>query len=292
MPAVSELPQGNVNASRAASVKRDFSSAIVKGGSNLPAKMIVHGGPGVGKTDLAAQSPDPVFIISPGENGIDTLMSSGQVNEVSVLPEVQQWEDVLDMIDWLTTSDHSFKTTVIDCFTGLDAVCEAYVVRTLFAGDSGPGGYGSFGAGERAKFAEWNSLLSRLDGLRAKRKMRLLLLGHTKVGNKKNPVGLDYGRFVPEMSDRLWERTFGWSDICFYASFDTKVDPVQKGATKGKVRDLAGRTIYTTPSAAWDAKNRHGLPDEIPMGESSREAWNNIVAAMKAAKDATKGAVE
>lgn len=254
--------------------------------------MIIHGGAGVGKSSLVSHAPDVVFLPSPGENGIDTLMSAGLAQGVAVLPEVKQWEMATDIIEELTVKDHGFKTLAVDVFTGLDPVCEEFVVRTEFGGERGAGGYGSFGAGERAKFSAWNRFLAQLDKLREAKRMRLVLLGHTKVGNKKNPLGLDYGRFIPEMSDKLWDRTFGWCDICLFANFYTEVSAESKGATKGKAKGGSQRVMYTTNAAGYDAKNRHGLPEEIDMGSSSKEAWENLVAAMVAAKQATKGAVE
>jgi len=39
--------------------------------------------------------------------------------------------------------------------------------------------------------------------------------------------------------------------------------------------------IYTEHHAAYEAKNRSGLPSEIEMGTSGKEAWENLKTALK-----------
>ena len=48
------------------------------------------------------------------------------------------------------------------------------------------------------------------------------------------------------------------------------------------------RIILTEWSPAADAKNRHNLPDEIPMGCSAKEAWTNFIDAVKSGKQQTQ----
>ena len=46
--------------------------------------------------------------------------------------------------------------------------------------------------------------------------------------------------------------------------------------------------MYTERSAAYDAKNRLGLPGEIEMGNSAAEAWAEFMAAIKAGREIQK----
>ena len=53
-----------------------------------------------------------------------------------------------------------------------------------------------------------------------------------------------------------------WCDLLLFCNYKTMVmtsETKKKKATGGK------RVMYTTHHPAWDAKNRHGLPDELPM---------------------------
>ena len=38
--------------------------------------------------------------------------------------------------------------------------------------------------------------------------------------------------------------------------------------------------LYTSYTACWDAKNRHGLPDEIVMGDDAPESWEHLLDAL------------
>jgi len=42
--------------------------------------------------------------------------------------------------------------------------------------------------------------------------------------------------------------------------------------------------MYCERRAAWDAKNRFGLPEDIDMGSSAEEAFQNFKAAMAAGR--------
>ncbi len=65
-----------------------------------------------------------------------------------------------------------------------------------------------------------------------------------------------------------------------FADYHTEV--IEEGNRK-KGRGGTRRVFYTTHTATYEAKNRHGLPEEIEMGESGKEAWNNFITAVKAA---------
>ena len=58
-----------------------------------------------------------------------------------------------------------------------------------------------------------------------------------------------------------------WADMVLFCNYKTTVVNVDgQGATKGKNKVFGGeRVIYTTHHNCWDAKNRFGLDDRIPM---------------------------
>jgi hypothetical protein len=57
--------------------------------------------------------------------------------------------------------------------------------------------------------------------------------------------------------------------------------------TKGKARGGSRRKLYTEHTAAFDAKNRHGLPAEIDGGHGAAEPWANLASALHAARSTT-----
>jgi hypothetical protein len=131
--------------------------------------------------------------------------------------------------------------------------------------------------------ADWRNLLNGLDRLRAQRRMSILALGHTKINTFKNPEGADYDRYAVDVHHKSWGLTHKWADLVLFANFVAHVD-ARKGDGKGKAKGGGRRVLYTTRTAAYDAKNRHGLPEQIDGGRSAEEAWSNFAAAMQAGK--------
>jgi hypothetical protein len=54
-----------------------------------------------------------------------------------------------------------------------------------------------------------------------------------------------------------------WADVVLFANYVTRIAEKDSGKTRG----VGGkeRVLYATHTAAYDAKNRHGLPDKLPF---------------------------
>jgi hypothetical protein len=114
--------------------------------------------------------------------------------------------------------------------------------------------------------------------------MAIICLCHAKVQPFKNPEGADYDRYQPDLHHKTWALTHRWADIVLFANFYTVIaneSQASKGAAKGKARGGTERVMFCERTAAYDAKNRHGLPAELSMGSSGTEAWANFIEAMK-----------
>lgn len=256
----------------------------IKGGKGLPSRVVFHGQAGIGKSTFAAHAPDPIFLLSAGETGLHTLIDSGLVKETSSI-EVHEWEQLIPLIEDLTTQEHKHRTLVLDTMDGFEKLANGYVCRTQFANDWSPKGFANYAAGNRAvSDGPWRDLLVALDKLREVRRMSILCLAHTGVGNHKNPTGSDFNRWVPDSFKGVWAQTYAWCDICLYG-YREVVTTKEQGDSKAKGKGIDVRIMATEWSAAWDAKNRHNLPAEIEMGNNGKEAWANFIAALKAGKD-------
>ncbi len=266
--------------SSASTPKRDWSKEIKTKGSGLPSRLIVHGVEGVGKTSFAANAPNPIVLMARGETGLETLIDSGRLKEVPHFPELMIFADVIESLEWLRDNDHDFKTIVIDTLNGLERLCHEFVCKRDFANDWGNHGFTSYMTGFEISLADWRLLLNLLDEIREKKKMAVICLCHTRVNTFKNPEGADFDRYAPAMHQKTWELTHRWADHVLFANFYTVVEAAD-GQAKGKAVGGQQRVMYTERHAAYDAKNRAGLPEEIEMGNSGPEAWNNFLSAMK-----------
>lgn len=265
---------------------RNWGATVKTAGTGLPSRLVVHGVEGVGKTSLAANAPKPIFLMARGETGLETLLDSGRVKETPHLPEIMTWADCMSALEWLTESEHDYRTLVFDTLNGLERLCHEHVCDRDYKGEWGKQGFTSYMQGYDVSLADWRLFLSAVDRLREQKKMATIALCHTKVQTFKNPEGADYDRYQPAIHAKTWELTHRWADHVLFANYFSVVEQVSKDGKKGKASGGQQRVLYTTRHAAWDAKNRAGLPEEIEMGQSGQEAWSNLVAALKAGKEA------
>lgn len=256
-------------------------------GNNLPSRYILHAVEGWGKTSLAAQLAAPVFIQTGSETGLETLIDAGRLPEVAHFPAVQSWESLLGLIETLTVDEHSYKSLALDTLNGAESLCHQFICHRDFSDEWGNKGFGSYNKGYEVALPEWSRLLIALDRLRTERRMTIFLLCHTKVKPFKNPEGPDYDRYQPDVHEKTWGLTHKWADCVLFGNFEVAVATDRPEAKKGKASG-GYRILYTERHAAYDAKNRFGLPSDIEMGDSAVQAWTNFSGAVKAARKATE----
>lgn len=245
---------------------------------------MIQGRPAVGKTTIAAQTPDPIFVMSPGETGLHTLIDSGQIPASIPNMEVSHWSNLMDILEELRTAKHGRKTLVLDVINGFEKLANTFVCERDYGGDMTTKGFMNYQVGYRTvAMGEWKLFLSAMDRLRTERKMMILMLAHTGVGNHKNPQGDDFNRWMPMFDGKAaWEQTFAWADAVLFADYEvhtTKKD--DQPTTKAKGFGGSKRFLRVNWEAAFDAKNRYGWLDDIDMGSSGAEAWTNLSEALK-----------
>lgn len=269
-------------ANGAAAVRTSFAD-IRKTGRGLPSRVILHGVGGVGKTSWAAYAPNPLFILSKGETGLETLMDQGQIPERSHL-EFSDWDDLQAFLQDFRTQEHDYKSLVFDTFDGFVGVAKDKALVDKFDNDAGPKGWLNYSAGDRyLADTVWPSFLASLDRIREERKMAIIGLAHTTQATYKNPRGPDYDRFVPDMYKDIWAATYGWADMVLFAHHEIYTEQA-KGEKKGKAYGGQRRVMQVELDAVADAKNRHGMKDPIDMGLTGQESWDNFIAAVKAGR--------
>jgi AAA domain len=235
-------------------------------------------------------APKPIFLQTRGETGLETLIEANQLPETSHFPEIMEWSSLLQAIDLLTESPHDYKVLVVDTVNGAERLCHEHVCAKSFGNDWGEQGFTGYMRGYEVALSDWREFLTKLDNLRLTRRMTVVLLCHTKVKQFKNPLGADYDRFQPDMHDKTWSLTHKWADCVLFGNFSTSVvgrggaevaDPSKKGKGMGGKQ----RLLYAVRDAAYDAKNRLGLPEEISMGLTPAEGWKNFLEAVKKGKE-------
>lgn len=214
---------------------------------------------GFGKTTFGANAPSPIFITA--EEG------AAQIG-VARFPVPERLADVYADIDTLAKEAHGYKTLVIDTLDALEPMVWNEVCKREGKKNIEELGYGK---GYTMALYDWRELLAKLDGLRKTLGMEIILLSHVKAKNFSNPLGPDYTRYEPTINPQAATLFKGWPDTTLFGIFEEAAVEAATGReiktvnAKGKAKGVASgrRVIKTERSAAWDAKNRYDLPNEI-----------------------------
>lgn len=250
-----------------------------------PSAVVMYGPPGIGKTSFGAATRKPIFMLDNQEDGLNTLKASGLLDAgIPSFPPVAKWDDVISQLNALRSEEHDYGTLVIDTIGGLERLCHKYVCERDFKGVWGEKGFGSYQQGFEQSIPVWRSLIDILDSLRTKQKMMIFMLSHSIIRPYKNPVEEDYDRFVVDLHHKTWAVTQKWADMVLFANYFVAIDKGQSNKQRAKGKGGKERVMHTEFDAAYDAKNRHNLPESIPMGGSGKEAWDNLLSAIKEGK--------
>ncbi len=224
---------------------------IRRGRISAATKVLLYGVEGVGKSTWASQWPAPIYLCS--EAGTEQL-------DVDRLPEPRTWSDVLQAVDALTSEQHTYQTLVVDTVDWLepllwDGVCQRNKWSTIEA----PG----YGRGYVEALGEWRLLLRRLEAVRA-RGIHVVLLGHSTIRRVSPPDSEPYDRYALKVHEKAAALLREWSDAVLFAQYDQVVGKA-KDARAARAHATGERVLRTVYGGGWDAKNRLGLADTIPM---------------------------
>jgi hypothetical protein len=244
--------------------------ALVKGKQQAPIRVLLFGVEGIGKSTFGADAPSPIFLGA--EDGTSQL-------DVTRFPQPSAWTDVLDAVRTLQNEEHSFKTLVLDTVDWAEPMLWSHICKR--DGQESIEAYG-YGKGYQAALDEWRIFLAALERLRAAKGMHVLLLAHSAIRPFKNPEGEDFDRYELKLNAKAGGLLKEWCDAVLFANFETFAS---KDSKTKRVRGVStgARLIYTERRAAYDAKNRYGLPDQLPL------SWADFFAAVQSGQPADPG---
>ncbi len=234
--------------------KRMTLGAVTRGKIAKPQRVVLYGVEGCGKTTWAAGAPSPIFLCS--ETGTEHV-------DVARFPVPQSWRDVIEALDALR-DQHDFRTLVIDTLDWLEPVVWAQTCATKENGKKRAEHIEDYGFAKGYIYAldVWRQLLARLDALREQRDMNVILIAHSQVKTFQSPDTEDYARFELKLHQKAASLVKEWADSVLFAEHETLTHE-QNNRTKGIA--TGERVIRTTRTAAYDAKNRAGLPATLPL---------------------------
>lgn len=244
-----------------------------------PQSIFFYGIPGIGKSEFAAAFPRPFFIIGPQEDGIKDLVEYGQVDKPVGIETVEHWSKLDATMKLAAKADA--QTIVVDSATDFERLCFVDFCNEHYNGVMGGNQEGFYAYSQGPKAAakrSWPNLLHHLirfreDGLHT------VMIGHAQVKPFNDPERDSYDRWIPDLDKETWGQTHKWASCVLFMNYDTET---KRSGTKIKAKKgVDGRTIYTSRTSHFDAKNRFRLPPTIDAGESGKEGFENFVNAFK-----------
>jgi hypothetical protein len=223
---------------------------IVRGKQKSAARVVVYGTEGIGKSTMASQFPSPLIL--------DTEDGSKHLDCARVI--CSDWITLESTMHELVRDAQGFETIVIDSADWMERIMIEQIVRQ--AGKKSIEDFG-FGKGYIHVQERVSKFLAIADQLIA-RGINVVFVAHSKVQRTSPPDQTDgYDRYELKLTKQVAPLLREWCDLLLFCNYRLKLVE----GSDGRIKASGGkeRVMYAERAAAWDAKNRFGLPEEMPM---------------------------
>jgi hypothetical protein len=219
-----------------------------------PPVILLYGVDGIGKTSLAAEFPDPVYLPTEGERPPSDV-------DMPTPGTLKSFDDLLDFFGELLTTEHDRKTVILDSLDGLEPLVWKATCRRL--GLQGIEDAG-FGKGYVEADTEWNELLGGVAAL-AQAGIAVVMLAHPEVIRFDSPITDPYSRYQPKLHKRANALVREQSDIVAFCNYRISIKE-KEVARQTRVAHAEGgkdRQVHLVEGPGFNAKNRYSMPDAI-----------------------------
>ena len=232
---------------------------ITRGKRQEAQKIVLYGSEGIGKSTFAAQFSQPLFIDTEGSTAHMDVMRFDPPSSFTML---------MEEIRYVKEHPEVCKTLVIDTADWAEQLCIAeFCAKKQISGIEEIG----YGKGYVYVAEDFGKMLNLLEETK-KRGIHIVITAHAQMRKFEQPDEMGaYDRWELKLQKKDAPLLKEWADMVLFANYKTIVVNVDnQGAAKGKNKAQGGkRVMYTEHHPCWDAKNRHGLLQELPFTFSS-----------------------
>lgn len=242
---------------------------ISTGKISAAVRAVLYGPEGIGKSTFATWAPKPLFLDV--EGGTKHL-------EVARIDNINGWAHIAGsrsndgtvtkgIVQELIDDNMGFKTLVIDTIDWLEKMAIEHLCSI-----HNKDGIEGFGYGKGYTYVQelLTRLLNQLDVL-VDSGMHVILLAHSHTRKHEDPGRAgSYDRYELKLSKQVGPIVKEWADLLAFMNYKTLIMEGEKGNVIAGGKE---RILHFQHTAAWDAKNRHDLPESAPM------EWDSIAPA-------------
>lgn len=225
---------------------------IISGKTTGALKVVVYGPEGIGKSTLAARFPRPLFIDTEG---------STRHMDVRRTERPTSWAMLLEQVKCVREDPGLRATLAVDTADWAEQLCiESICAAKKMSGIEDMG----YGKGYVYLAEEFGRLLNLLEEI-VDRGVHVVLTAHAWMRKFEQPDELGaYDRWELKLQKKTAPLVKEWSDVLLFANYKTL--SVAADSTGKKFKAQGGRrVVYTSHHPCWDAKNRLGMPEELPL---------------------------
>lgn len=227
----------------------------IAGKQKEPMVMMIYGSPGIGKTTFASQAPNPVFI-------------GDELNKEFDFPKiiVANFNEVIKALELVEKGKkyQDRKTIVIDSISSLEDMLRHEIIKADPRGKEFASinqVHGGYGRGVDRMVFRTQALINKLKYM-VEIGYNVIITCHSIKDTEEDATLLRTNVFyrpsLERKTLRIWEK---WLPTILFAR-----DKIILDSESDKTKSLADqRVLYTQYRASHYAKNRYGLPFEVPL---------------------------